>query len=507
VRIVIATIGARDLRYPVGDQKWCSLESFSGRVGERVPGIAASLWCEPTLRAISSAILPRAELHQGLRFPILEPALAHVLRTGPIDRLLMIATDQPSKHPNDTVDTAKVLEKLCWVRFGAVIRDIDPGFDVLPAPFSADAYERLRSKMAPVAEEIGHEIFLLPTGGIGKVKDYLRLAAFHLFGLGTRVVEVLPPEPEISGADLGQAAEVFEPFVRESIRQTAIVQINRSDYQGALATLQGFDRHSWPADVLDALARAAGRLNLDFETGGLGHFDSDSVLWNLFGNEPDDAFARSAEVLYLIMLFLDHGRYADAVFRVGLFLEACGWQAALHALGPEFERYALGDRLPVALVTRDHQGLTTKLKNVERPQHDKTCWKLARRSDRDKLFDYVGTKAMNGLRPPTGGPLERLVTLRNDAIHFPTGVTARHIAEALGLPTNSATDITSEIEGLLTPRLKALAEIKCRSLPQNRYPQLNEVLRHRLLTSSLASGTVNPPTGSLQSIAAAQVRR
>ena len=499
--IVIATIGARDLRFPLGDGKWCSLDTPHGNANDNLRLVAERVGCEPTLRAVSSAILARPELEKDLKFPILEPGLDFVLRNGPIDRLLMVSTDQPETEPlrvNDTADTAKVLGRLCKSRYGDVIGQVEASFVELSEPNDSATYERLRSALATLALPRSNDtIVLLPTGGMPKVKDYLRLAAFYLFGLGTRVVEVLPPKPDISGADMGRPVETREPFVLEAIRQAAIVQVNRSDYQGALATLQGFAPESWPADVLDALAKASARMNLDFAEGALGHYD-DSPIWAVLGDRPDnDAFERVTEVYYQVELCLEQGRYADAIFRVTLFIEACAWQAALYGLGQDFDRYALDDRLPIPTLAVRHPRLSAQLKKEEsdhglqRPKGDKASWKVSNRRHRNVVFKYVGTLntvPMETFQLPTSGPLHLIVDMRHAAIHFPTGVTCQRVAEACGVTAMSALALKSavrtELFSLLEPKLAALGKLKGQTVRPNPYPVLNEALRQRLLTGS-----------------------
>ncbi len=172
--IVVTSIGNRDVRYQIpGETRFCNLggpQTASADVGR----LAKHLRCAATLREISQTLLDRYDqVESRLRFPILRPGLARALADGrPIDRLLMIVTDQKAAphRDNDTVFCGELLARLTRLTWSEdQIRTVEPHFiKVKEGPNKTDEMYRLvRDQLATrVPPESVEAFYALPSPGI-----------------------------------------------------------------------------------------------------------------------------------------------------------------------------------------------------------------------------------------------------------------------------------------------------------------------------------------------------
>ena len=433
--IVIAALGVRDIRYKPEEPEEGGC-FYNPGVASDAKELSGLLDCDNNLRAISQELYERYKKDKAgrtarLRFPILRPALTWVLKeAGTIDKLLLVVTNQDDHVPQrvrDTVFCGDLLELLVRDHWKEnQIGDIKGRFvEIEKNPQLPDAvYELVRGKLVELENtHDGAHLYVLTSPGIPSIKDSLRHAGMNLFGKRCKVVQVDEPPTVDDGAAEGEVRTVaLHPYIKDTVRRGAQVLAERDDFAGALAMLDDFGTKEWPPALFPLLEHAGARVNLDLHAAGARARDvrdrtkagSDLVndqptreyLCKLRG-PATDPFGRVNEIRFLIEMALRNERYADALFRIGLFRESCESIFCVAALGLDVPRYA-NRPLRIGAVPDLDERLSCNVATTHRDH-----WTLVSRRDRQIVFEFARgqtggrpwTNATNSLEWAAFGPL------------------------------------------------------------------------------------------------------
>ncbi len=191
-KVIIATIGTRDIQlkkeYLTSDKKIEALESFLPNKNDTN---SITLY---QARCAGKIIYENFDhVKSYLSLPILEPTLKHLQSA---DELILVATNQPEEHPNDTLYFAEIAQKWIMqhyakqypkieifnVRSSDVIR-LDSMYGYFAKNFNQYPLNKL---------EEANELYLHLVGGIDALNNALRLTCMYLYP------EKLKPELQVN---------------------------------------------------------------------------------------------------------------------------------------------------------------------------------------------------------------------------------------------------------------------------------------------------------------------
>ncbi len=209
----------------------------------------------------------------ALHLEILGKAVRHVFALhGKIDRLLLIASDQPEgtadRHrQNDTIELARLIKEL--LRQDATLRSVGERTRIMPVTQNPASYEGMRSfyrqGLPTWTRDLAPEgvCYLAVTGGTPQMSTMLLLEGVRL--LRTRAV----PLYVLEDYDIPQTLDVGRDMLADSLRQTLERDLSIYAYHAAWQLVVAEERvlrSSLPHyDALRAVLDAARhRLNFDF---------------------------------------------------------------------------------------------------------------------------------------------------------------------------------------------------------------------------------------------------
>ena len=451
--VIVATIGARDLRYrPQNDGRFLlGAESDYTDVAHR-------LRCRPTLRAITQKLLEKlksGEIDQDhFRIPILEPGLELIRQACPEienTELKMVVTDQVPSNASDTIFSGELIAELVPYKSTSfiVIKDSPQAHDVV--------YREVREELTNVGDV--DSIWILPTGGTPAMSEAIRLAGMNLYGERCSVVQVgRPSPPDKSGADKGSATRTKpDPYVQDTIRISTESLIKHRNYAAALDVLMRSDRHEfgWSPVLMHLLEHASARVNLDRGRAqseamkikkAIKNPDEDLEKDLLVPLDDEDVLSFASELRHLIKTLILQQRWADALSRISLFGETCratfvvGTAFAMSERSVDYrelmsltycylDKETLSHDIPIA------DSILKLLKNMDFNQ-ESDGWKIIEPSVKRKLYSRVECmvrerelKCWKSL-PDRIGEFDRLIRLRNRSTHVPKGVSKMDFRDA-----------------------------------------------------------------------------
>lgn len=176
---LIITVGSRDI---------VLIEEVEGLTGKK----AGQNFQLISNRKGGKVLLDQLETYKDkIVYPIIKPAVDYVLtQTGLINRIILVCTDQNSNDEiddffknNDTIETAKVLEKLLFDYYGSKIREIKK----LPITRNLIYYdamydffeEKFDSKMLRFG--LNDNVYLFTQGGVDAVNTALLLKTIERY--------------------------------------------------------------------------------------------------------------------------------------------------------------------------------------------------------------------------------------------------------------------------------------------------------------------------------------
>ena len=487
--IVVASIGAQDIRYRPGGG--CRFYNPGDESDAKVLG--ESLDCQGNLRAIGEKLHDlyrdkKRERSTDLRFPILAPALRYVINKlagDAIEQLLLVVTDQDADvghRDKDTVFCGYLVERLVADSWSdARIKNVR-FLEIEKAPHKADVmYRKMREELIKLDRDFDR-LYVITTAGTPQINDGLRHGGINVFGNRCNVIQVDRPERDPDGAAEGEVRSVpLAPYFKDAIRRGAQALVDHDNFAGALDLLREFSMRDWPPVLFSLLEYAQARFNLDMHVAG-NHARS---VRDEFERTPDvvsdtgiqdylrvlrgpaiDPFGRVNEVRFLVDSALRNGRYADALFRVALFQESSESILSVAALGLRVEEYA-NRPLPHGIVAELDQELA-EIGADRRGRH----WSLISRKDRQSVLNFALQLKTEEVWRETArmlcGPVfQKLVRLRNDVIHKAAGVSRNTISEIV---------TPAKLTGCLRDIANGLAQCLGRNMPDDPYPRLRTAI-------------------------------
>lgn len=481
--IVLAPVGASDLCCALdpGDQRFGTLGLRPGQPPTAVVSAwATDLCCDSTLYDITEALakLTGQDLQARLarcRWPILRPALKSVLEdVRHIDRLLFVVTDQgleagPHRN-NDTVHVGTLLAHLIRrdTALSKAVGIIQPAFlTVRSHPERRDDMFRLvrthlRDHLSPMGVA---RLFVLISPGIPAISDALHRATLTLYRgrhanrAQLKIMQVTQPRENPDGAAEGVVVEVpIDAYLQEIIRGTAETLVRRTDFAGALKSIEEYDssRRMWPEELYLRLEHAQARSDLDFERAAL--------VARRLGLERGGAIPPAAEVLgrlnemrMLIVSDIEHSRFYQAALRLRSFQHSAARLFMFGALGSHFYGFAMGRELDSTALREQHPKLFSALnskgfvrgKKVQIASPDaERCIKEYVREIKKLVTTGSQHHVNRGHREEAWSRVARLVwfatphlqDLRDSAAHFPQGVSGEAFQAALRKDFRANTD-------------------------------------------------------------------
>lgn len=275
-RILILNFGERDLYYNTGTSDHPSFWHFEqGKPG--IERIAESLSCRPWARSAGQEIHRRltADFRSEAKrcaLPILEAVLSLITESAPLDRLILVGTDQdeatdPRYRDRDTIFSAKIAKRIVESTQHASVRLVELAY-YRKAPLRDESYAFFGEFLSPLAARSA-ELHVCLSGSIPALNAALQEQAFRLFrGQHCYLYEVAEDRPTGPASTPHSTARLVppQPFLRDFVADMIERLLNRFDYSGALDLLHGY-QNTMVLDprVESLLAYAERRANLDFE--------------------------------------------------------------------------------------------------------------------------------------------------------------------------------------------------------------------------------------------------
>lgn len=196
-KVIIATIGTRDIQlkedYFNSDNKIVSLQSYLDKDKE---GKYSKTFNHAARQAGEIIVTHYQQLAPFLCLPILEPTLKH-LQTA--DKLILVATNQPTAHHNDTLYFAQIAQKWIMQHYTEQYTQIDilevNTSDVIRLDSMYDYFAKSFNQEPLKSIEQANEIHLHLVGGIDAINNALRLSCMYLYP------EKLQPELQVNEKD------------------------------------------------------------------------------------------------------------------------------------------------------------------------------------------------------------------------------------------------------------------------------------------------------------------
>lgn len=220
-----------------------------------------------------------------LTYPMIRPFLSNLFQEDPPDKVVLIATDQPSQHSQDTVFIANVIKRLIEEEPTFPRVSVDVQFLVEnPQEFSA-AYPQVRKLLQPLYNSMqdtaDRRVSVLSQGGTPAMTEALTQAAMSWWRY-RRCAVYKAKKPRYSELLDGTGESKIEPddrfpVVRTIGRDIMRAQIDSYGYVDALYTLRGLGFSGDSRRVERLLEYSAARLDLRFED-ALGHLPDDPTM-------------------------------------------------------------------------------------------------------------------------------------------------------------------------------------------------------------------------------------
>jgi hypothetical protein len=364
-RVLIVNLGERDLFYQANtpeEMKFCQLEYGKPEVAH----VAHDLGVQPWARAVGEAIHRRMNVQENVpealtrcAFPILDALLKTVGEEKPIDKLLLIGTNQPEDTPasfrdRDSIYSAKIAKRHVEKNHrGTLVKTVDLKYFEQP-PRREEAYRFFGDLLKPFAED-GVELHVSISGGIPALNAALQEQAFRLFrGQRCFIYEVLEAEAEEDGRPRSEACRVPpDPFLLDFVADAVRRLVDRHDYLGAAKFLDAYKFQELD-QVKRLLVHAAYRSMLNWkgamrlwpeEGTRFGATDEALCKTSLRDGGGTNILARAVETFYVMKLRAKAGLHTEVLWQARAILTATRERAedqVRYAL-PELGRFMQGN--------------------------------------------------------------------------------------------------------------------------------------------------------------------
>lgn len=184
-KVLIATLGTRDIQlekeYGSSDNTIEALESFLEKNNNN--NIQSSKIRIRDVRNSGKILLDNYDkVKNYLSLPILEPTLKYLQNA---DLLIIVATDQPEEHPNDTLYFAEIAKKWIIQHYANQFPNIDilivDSSDVIRLDSMYDYFAKKFNEEPLKNIADAEELYLHLVGGIDALNNALRLTCMYLY--------------------------------------------------------------------------------------------------------------------------------------------------------------------------------------------------------------------------------------------------------------------------------------------------------------------------------------
>jgi hypothetical protein len=177
------------------------------------------------------------KLKNHIEIPILIPTLEYLLnKHEKIDLLILLATNQPDKHPNDTIYYAQIIQKAIAERFPKKFPDVrikeikENTVIFLDSMYNYFSGEFSKKPFCLLSEPEYEKIYLHLVGGIDAINTAVRLVAIKTFGKKI-VAELYVNEQNKECIPILSVRQ----FLEENEKHSALRMLENYFYEGILS--------------------------------------------------------------------------------------------------------------------------------------------------------------------------------------------------------------------------------------------------------------------------------
>ncbi len=343
--ILIATIGTRDLMFEISSGLWYNVGDDRMQdgdiIGEQAEVISDLGLGKITYRDLTKYLLDRQDEYIDRIKPVIIGKLLIDSATE-IDKLYLIATDQPttiSQRSKDTINSCELIKIWVEKNYHIPTKIVSIGANSTnPANFEA-MFEWWRNTWrGEIAPPIDREIWLSLTGGVGQTSEAGRISGLSLYGDRIKFFEFHQNQ---RNNQAGNPSDYSGPFLGtnylwDRTQQQALKLLDRFDYAGVAELLRPYiltkDLGAMPKLLEAGIAWNRGEFDLF-----LTYIDAANILDSSQQQQSLAWWWMAYEQAYLAVVRLEQNNTVEAMLLSFRTLEGCLLEWAKNNLGNIFE--------------------------------------------------------------------------------------------------------------------------------------------------------------------------
>jgi hypothetical protein len=204
-------------------------------------------------------------------FPILDKLLSHLTEDKPLDRVVLVATNQPgvvgTQRARDSLFTARILLKLIEHHYTKAVRATE--LVEYSGPLDPrEAYRFFGALLMAQKKKLIDELHVSPSGGVPALNTALQQQAFRLCPEIYHLHQVVEVDPSEQGGDKPESRVLDvkgDAFLGDLLADIVVRLVKRWDYQGALDVISPYLPQLQTREVVSLLQHGVHRSGLDYK--------------------------------------------------------------------------------------------------------------------------------------------------------------------------------------------------------------------------------------------------